>query len=66
MNSSSLRSPPQDGWQAALSTGGGVYSSMAFWTTAVEESLLALACQDIILHSLLPGAALPVAPSNPP
>ena len=54
-----LLEPLEAGWQAALST-GDVDRAWAFWTTAAEETLLALACPDITPDSLPAGAALPL------
>ena len=54
-----LLDPLEAGWQAALST-GDVHRAWAFWTTAAEETLLALACPDITPDSLPAGAALPL------
>ena len=60
-----LLDPLETGWQAALST-GDVDQAWALWTTAAEESLLALACPDITPDSLPAGAALPLAPPHFP
>ena len=53
------------GWQAALST-GDVDRAWALWTTAAEETLLALACPDITPDSLPATATLPLAPPHLP
>ena len=55
-----LLAPWEAGWQAALST-GDVDRAWAFWTTAAEETLLALACPDITPDSLPAGATLALA-----
>ena len=60
-----LPDPLEAGWQAALST-GDVDGAWAFWTTAAEETLLALACPDISPDSLPAGATLPLAPPHLP
>ena len=60
-----LLDPLEAGWQAALST-GDVDQAWAFWTTAAEETLLAMACPDITPDSLPVGANLPLAPPHLP
>ena len=60
-----LLDPMEAGWQAALSTGDGDRAS-AFWTTAAEETLLALACPDITPDSLPARAMLPLPPPHLP
>ena len=60
-----LVDPLETSLQAALST-GDVDRAWAFWTTAAEETLLALACLDITPDSLPAGAALSLAPSHLP
>ena len=60
-----LLDPLEAGWRAALST-GDVDRAWAFWTTAAEETLLALACPEISPDSLPAGATLPLAPSTSP
>ena len=60
-----LVDPLEAGWQAALSN-GDVERAWAFWTTAAEETLLALACPDITPDSLPVGATLPLAPPHLP
>ena len=58
-----LLDPLEAGWQAALST-GDVDWAWALWTTAAEETLLALACRDITPDSLLARAALTLLPPH--
>ena len=53
------------GWQAVVST-GDIDRAWAFWTTAAEENLPALACPDITPDSLPTGAALPLASPHLP
>ena len=59
-----LMDPLEAGWHAALST-GDADRALAFWTTAAEETFLALSCPDITPDSLPAGAALPLAPPPP-
>ena len=60
-----LLDPMEAGWRAALAT-GDVDHAWAFWTTAAEETLLALACPDITPDTLPAGATLPLAPPHLP
>ena len=60
-----LLDPLEAGWQAALST-GDVDRAWAFWTTAAEETLLALVCPDITPDSLPARATLPLPPPHLP
>ena len=60
-----LLDPLEAGWQAALST-EDADRAWAFWTTAAEETLLALACPDITPDSLPAGATLPLVPPHLP
>ena len=60
-----LLDPLEASWRAALST-GDVDQAWAFWTTAAEETLLALSCPEFAPDTLPAGAALPLAPSHLP
>ena len=60
-----LLEPLEAGGRAALST-GDVDEASAFWTTAAEETLLALSCPDVAPDPLPAGAALPMAPPHLP
>ena len=60
-----LLNPLEASWQAPLST-GDVDEAWAFWTTAAEGTLLAVACPDITPDSVPAGATLPVAPPHLP
>ena len=58
-----LLEPLEAGWQASLST-GVVDWAWAFWTTAAEQALPAIASPDIPPDSLPARAALPLAPPH--
>ena len=53
------------GWRAALAT-GRIDQAEAFWTTAAEETLLALSCVDNPSDTLPAGVALPLVPPHLP